>query len=97
METHCSWFVKLKLSLYYRLSLLFSLFLFCLPAIGQLPILCQANQLAIQQTPNEIQETLRTSLKIELKNKHNIILDQNVPNPFDESTALTFFIPVSVL
>mgnify|MGYP006144541949 CR=1 FL=1 len=61
-----------------------------------LPALCQANQMAIQQTPQETQEYLEKTINITLSNRNNIILNQNVPNPFAESTVISYSIPSTV-
>jgi len=61
-----------------------------------LPALCQANQRAVQQTPQETQEYLEKTINITLSNGNNIILNQNVPNPFAESTVISFSIPSTV-
>lgn len=61
-----------------------------------LPALCQANQMAIQQTPQETQEYLEKTINITLSNRNNIVLNQNVPNPFAESTVISYSIPSTV-
>lgn len=61
-----------------------------------LPALCQANQMAIQQTPEEVQEKMAHIIDVQLSNKNTIILNQNVPNPFAESTVITYSVPESV-
>ena len=61
-----------------------------------LPALCQANQQAIQATPEATQEQLEKAMNITLSNKRNIVLNQNVPNPFAESTVITYTIPETV-
>lgn len=61
-----------------------------------LPALCQANQMAIQQTPEETQEYLEKTINVTLSSRNNIILNQNVPNPFAESTVITYTIPATV-
>lgn len=61
-----------------------------------LPALCQANQMMIESTPDEVQETLRHTLDVELSNGNNIVLNQNVPNPFAEKTVITYSIPQTV-
>jgi hypothetical protein len=61
-----------------------------------LPALCQANSMAIQQTPQETQEYLEKTINITLSSRNNIILNQNVPNPFAESTVISFSIPSTV-
>lgn len=61
-----------------------------------LPALCNANNHAPEQTPAEIQEELHSVLDVELRNGNNIVLNQNVPNPFAERTTITYTIPESV-
>jgi hypothetical protein len=61
-----------------------------------LPALCQANQMAVQQTPQETQEYLEKTINITLSSRNNIILNQNVPNPFAESTVISYSIPSTV-
>jgi hypothetical protein len=61
-----------------------------------LPALCQANSMAIQQTPEETQEYLEKTINVTLSSRNNIILNQNVPNPFAESTVITYTIPATV-
>lgn len=63
---------------------------------GILPMLCQMNNSTIEQTNLEVQNELIKTINIELSNKDNIVLNQNVPNPFAESTVITFSIPESV-
>jgi hypothetical protein len=62
-----------------------------------LPALCQANQAAVMQTPEETQEYMERTINITLSNRNNIVLNQNVPNPFAESTVISFSIPSTVL
>ena len=66
----------------------------CLSAL--LPILCEANQMAVQQTPQEIQRELSSKLQVKLSDKNTIVLAQNVPNPFAESTVIAYSIPLTV-
>lgn len=61
-----------------------------------LPFLCQLNNSAIQENSSKTQETLRTILNVELSDNQNIVLDQNVPNPFAEQTIITYSIPEAV-
>lgn len=61
-----------------------------------LPALCNANQMAVQQTPEEVQQQLRAAINVNLSNRNAIVLNQNVPNPFAESTVITFTIPGTV-
>jgi len=39
---------------------------------------------------------LRTAINVNLSDRNAIVLNQNVPNPFAESTVITFSIPASV-
>ena len=61
-----------------------------------LPILCSMNQSMVQPTNDDLQERLEQTLNIELSNDENIVLNQNVPNPFAENTTITFSVPASV-
>lgn len=61
-----------------------------------LPLLCQMNQSMIQQNDQNVQEELRSIINVELENGENIVLNQNVPNPFAEQTVITYSIPESV-
>lgn len=61
-----------------------------------LPALCQANAMSVESTPTEIQKNLRSIIDVELSNHNNIILNQNVLNPFAERTVITYLIPESV-
>ncbi len=63
---------------------------------GILPFLCQLSNSSIQQTPEMVQEQIRTAINVNLSDKNTIILDQNVPNPFAESTIITYSIPATV-
>jgi hypothetical protein len=63
---------------------------------GILPFLCQMNNSSIQLTQQEVQEQLRTAINVNLSNKNTIVLNQNVPNPFAESTMISYSIPTSV-
>jgi hypothetical protein len=66
----------------------------CLSAL--LPSLCEANQMAIQQTPQEIQQQLKQKISVTLSDRNTIVLNQNVPNPFAESTVIEYSIPNNV-
>ena len=59
-------------------------------------MLCQMNNSAIQPTQEQLQEELRHAINVELSDKNNIVLNQNVPNPFAESTVITYSIPETV-
>jgi hypothetical protein len=52
--------------------------------------------MAIQQNPHEVQEYLERTMNITLSNRNNIVLNQNVPNPFAESTVISYSIPTTV-
>ncbi|WP_430403709.1 tail fiber domain-containing protein [Fluviicola sp.] len=57
---------------------------------NMLPGLCDVNQGTINQTSPEQQ------LTVNLSDKNTIVLNQNVPNPFAESTVITYSIPATV-
>lgn len=63
---------------------------------GILPLLCQLSQQSIEQNGAEVQEQLRNIIEVDLNNGTAIVLNQNVPNPFAESTVIAFSIPESV-
>lgn len=63
---------------------------------GILPFLCQLNNTAIEQNETEVQEQIRSIIDVQLSNKNSIVLNQNVPNPFAESTVITYSVPASV-
>jgi hypothetical protein len=63
---------------------------------GILPFLCQMSNSAIQPTQEEVQNQLRTAINVNLSDRNAIVLNQNVPNPFAESTVITYSIPASV-
>jgi hypothetical protein len=62
-----------------------------------LPLLCQMNNTAIQPTLKEVQDQLSAVINVNLSDKNSIVLNQNVPNPFAESTVITYSVPLSVL
>lgn len=63
---------------------------------GILPLLCQMNNSAIQQTDTEVQQQLLHTIDVHLSDRNNIVLNQNVPNPFAEKTVISFSIPEGV-
>ena len=63
---------------------------------GILPQLCEMGNAVVSPTNEEIKSELAKSINVELSSKDNIVLNQNVPNPFAESTMISFTIPVSV-
>ncbi len=63
---------------------------------GILPILCRINQSAIQQTPEETRSQLVQEIQVTLSDAANIVLNQNVPNPFAERTVISYSIPETV-
>jgi hypothetical protein len=64
--------------------------------LGILPMLCQMNNTLVAPTPEALQQQMRSMIDVELRNELAIVLDQNVPNPFAETTVITFSIPESV-
>lgn len=61
-----------------------------------LPALCQTNAMMIENTPEAVQEELRSIIDVNLNDQNNIVLNQNVPNPFAERTVITYMIPETV-
>lgn len=61
-----------------------------------LPLLCQINNSAIQQTNEQTQNEMRSMMDVLLENKETIVLEQNAPNPFAEQTVIDFTVPASV-
>ncbi len=61
-----------------------------------MPDLCEMNQMAVHQNSREVQEQLREMMEVRLSDKNSIVLNQNVPNPFAESTVISYVIPESV-
>lgn len=62
-----------------------------------LPQLCEMNNDIIENTNQVNQERLKNIINLELNDGQNIVLNQNVPNPFAESTVITYFIPETVI
>lgn len=58
-----------------------------------LPQLCEINHSSVQMNDAEVQTAIANRLKVNLENK--IVLNQNAPNPFAESTLITYSIPTS--
>lgn len=63
---------------------------------GILPFLCQITHSDIQPTQQEFQQQLKAAIDVQLSDKNNIILNQNVPNPFAEQTQISYSIPENV-
>lgn len=61
-----------------------------------LPLLCQINNTAIETNDEQTQENLIKSLNVELYDGENIVLEQNIPNPFAERTVINYYLPESV-
>lgn len=61
-----------------------------------LPELCNTNAMAVEETPEAIQQKLADIIEVELRNGQNIVLNQNVPNPFAERTVITYSVPETV-
>lgn len=61
-----------------------------------LPLLCQINNTAIQQNNDQTQSQLIHTLSLDLYDGENIVLEQNVPNPFAEQTIINYYLPESV-
>jgi hypothetical protein len=64
--------------------------------LGILPMLCQMNNTLVAPTPEALQQQMRSIIDVELRNELAIVLDQNVPNPFAETTVITYTIPAAV-
>jgi hypothetical protein len=74
---------------------------------GMVPVLLEAikeQQNRIEQLENKVQSLISTnandlkqtnSQSIDLSDKNTIVLDQNVPNPFAESTVINYNIPTN--
>jgi hypothetical protein len=67
----------------------------CLQAM--LPGLCEINHGMIQQNSTGTQEQYKSTINVKLSNKNTIVLNQNVPNPFAESTVINYSIPATVV
>ncbi len=63
---------------------------------GILPFLCQLSNSSIEQNDEEAQNAIVKELKVVLDDAQNIVLGQNVPNPFAEQTVIEYFIPEAV-
>lgn len=63
---------------------------------GILPFLCQLNNSSIAPTQEDVQRELAKAIDVQLSDKNNIVLNQNVPNPFAEKTVISYSIPESV-
>ncbi|PHR28690.1 MAG: hypothetical protein COA38_11900 [Fluviicola sp.] len=61
-----------------------------------LPILCEINHNIIEENDSEVQEQLRSFINVNLSDGENIVLNQNVPNPFAEKTVISYSIPETV-
>lgn len=61
-----------------------------------LPLLCQINNSAIYQNDDQSQSELIHTLNLELFDGENIVLEQNIPNPFAERTVINYYLPESV-
>lgn len=61
-----------------------------------LPALCQINNSAIYQNDDQSQSELIHTLNLELFDGENIVLEQNIPNPFAERTVINYYLPESV-
>jgi hypothetical protein len=66
----------------------------CLSSI--LPELCQINQASTQSNSKQVQEKLKAIIDVNLLDKNVIILSQNAPNPFAESTIINYSLPITV-
>lgn len=64
---------------------------------NRFPDLCRINQGMIQQNSSEMQQQIIQSIDVNLSSKNSIILNQNVPNPFEESTVISYSIPATVV
>ena len=64
--------------------------------MNKFPDLCEVRQGMIQNNTIEQQAEIIHSLNVNLSSKNNIILNQNVPNPFAEQTVITYSVPATV-
>lgn len=64
--------------------------------MNKFPDLCEVRQGMIQNNTIEKQAEIIHSLNVNLSSKNNIILNQNVPNPFAEQTVITYSVPATV-
>jgi hypothetical protein len=65
--------------------------------MNKFPDLCTMSQGIIQQNSTGTQEQYKSSINVKLSNKNTIVLNQNVPNPFAESTVINYSIPATVV
>lgn len=65
----------------------------CLQAM--FPGMCETSQGMIQQHTPEMQQQLQ-AVNVYLSDQNTIILNQNTPNPFAESTVITYSVPATV-
>ena len=63
---------------------------------GILPLLCQMSNSLVEPTNEQIQQQLLNAIDVELSDRNNIVLNQNVPNPFAERTIISYSIPETV-
>ncbi|MBL7897551.1 MAG: tail fiber domain-containing protein, partial [Crocinitomicaceae bacterium] len=61
-----------------------------------LPYLCDMNSSMVMENSEETQQQLKNTIDVHLQNGNNIVLNQNVPNPFAEQTIISYSIPESV-
>lgn len=64
--------------------------------MNRFPDLCSISQGMIQQNSTETQQQMIQSIEVNLSSKNAIIINQNVPNPFAESTVITYSVPTSI-
>lgn len=63
---------------------------------GILPFLCYLNNSMIEPTQEEVQQQLKNHIEVVLEDTETVILSQNVPNPFAETTTINFTVPQAV-